>query len=209
VTATDVYGARGTATFGWQVTGPPPGTTTTSSTPTTATTPTTPTGPTRSTCPAAGGRLHGAALGSVVLGATRAQLAHAFPASHVTGTRERVLVCLTPVGTHVDLASAALVRALPKPERSRWLDRVVLAISANPRYTVGSLHPGARLGGRFRPARGTTTLKLGSHVWYLARHGQVTTLIAATRGVVTEVGIASAPLVATAAQQRRLLSGLA
>lgn len=156
-------------------------------------------------CPAATGSLTATALGQIHLGMTRAQARAAYPHVSDRGKQFEDFFCLTPTGIRVGYASTKLLATLPKRERARYAGRVVLASSANPRYSADGVRAGDRLTTAEHRLRRGALLSVGQNDWYLAPHGAGTVILKARHGTVQEVGIATLALTRTHAQQRSFI----
>jgi hypothetical protein len=145
-------------------------------------------------CPRATGRLAGHTLGLITLGMTRQQAHLAYSQSSTRGNRYKDFFCLTPIGVRVGYTSAKLLRTLHASQRHRMQDRVVLALTANPYYSLDGVRPGARLSAaRQRLARGNL-FHIGLNWWYLAFHGSSTAVLKIRHGIVQEIGMADRQL---------------
>jgi NHL repeat len=145
-------------------------------------------------CPRATGRLAGHTLGLITLGMTRQQAHLAYSQSSTRGNRYKDFFCLTPIGVRVGYTSAKLLRTLDASQRHRMQDRVVLALTANPYYSMDGVRPGARLSAaRQRLARGNL-FHIGLNWWYLAFHGSSTAVLKIRHGIVQEIGMADRQL---------------
>jgi hypothetical protein len=166
-----------------------------------------PTGKTRAGCPAATGRLSGRRLGNIRLGMTRSRARRAYRRSHDRHTRFRDVFCLNPHGVQVGYATTRIDRTLSRKAARGLRGRVIWVTTANPRYSIHGVHPGATL------AAARRHLKLGraTHVphasWYLIRFGRGTALFKVSRGKVREIGIADTRLTRPPTR-RALLDGL-
>ncbi len=140
-------------------------------------------------CPLASGRLSGTTLGPVRLGMTRATARRAFVSSTTHATRSVDSFCLTPSGIRVGYPSASLLRTLPRSERGRVRDRAVLALTANPYYSIRGVRPGARLATVRRRLGVSAGFHIGANWWYLARADSGRLVLAVRRGVIAQIGI--------------------
>jgi hypothetical protein len=156
-------------------------------------------------CPAAAGRLAGMRLGSIRLGMTRAQARQAYRQSSDRGRRYEDFFCLAPTGIRVGYASAKLLRTLRGAERARYRNRVVWVSTANRRYSVRGVAPGASLSiakQRLHLGRG---FKVGANTWYFGPNGSSMLLLKVRHGIVEEIGIAIRRLTSSPARQRRFV----
>jgi len=102
--------------------------------------------------------------------------------------------CFSPIGIRVGYASPRLLRSVPRRERNAFAERVVLVLSANRRYTLHGVRPGARLAPVARRLHVRGPFHIGLNYWYLVPDGSVTGVLKVRHGIVEEVGIASRSL---------------
>jgi Pro-kumamolisin, activation domain/Putative Ig domain len=163
---------------------------------------------TRAACPAARGRLAGTGLGALRLGMTRAQAKRAYPHSRRRGRGSSETFCLTPFGIEAGYATPALLGGRVSGRRAGLLGRVVWLLSADPRYAVDGVAPGATVAAARRALRGGTLVRAGGGRWYLARAGRATAVLGIHGGIIRQVGIASRLLTASRGADRMLLRSL-
>jgi isoquinoline 1-oxidoreductase alpha subunit len=140
-------------------------------------------------CPTASGRLRGDTLGLVRLGMTRAQARHAYTHSSNHGKAYEDFFCLTPAGVRVGYASAALLKALPAHERSRFHGRVIWASTSNKIYSIHGVRPGDTLNAAHKHLKLSGPFHIGLNEWHLAPDGPVTAVLKVRKGIIEEVGI--------------------
>ena len=109
-------------------------------------------------------------------------------------------------GIRAGYPSAALRRRL-SPRMARQVNgRIVIALTANRRYTLDGIRPGTRLATVARRLRGERPFHIGRNTWYVlagrASHG----LLKVQGQTIREVGILSPSLSAGRAAQRRILT---
>ena len=223
VTASNSSGSAGAASASTTPVPTPPTTsttTTTTTTPTTTTTTTTPTTTTTTTTPTTTtttatsppaypeptGRFAGDMLGLVRLGMTRAQSRRPYADSSSQGKRYEEFFSLAGGKVRVGYASPRLLRTLLPDERHAVQGRVVLALTANRYYALRGVRAGARLGAATSVLHPSAVFHIGLNDWYMAPDGVSTAVLKVRHGVVEEVGIAPATLLATRHAQRALLT---
>ena len=162
----------------------------------------------RAGCPTATGELAGRSLGPVTLGMTRARVRRAFSRSSNRGRRYMDFFCLTPNGIRVAYPSRVLLASLTAAARRRVQGRAELALSANPRYALRGVRPGARLAPVARRLHIGRPFQIGLNTWYVTRGGATRGLLKVRHGVIEEIGIIDASLTADRANTRRLLRSL-
>jgi hypothetical protein len=145
-------------------------------------------------CPPASGRLKGRGLGPVHLGMSRIGANQALSHNSTRGKRYMEFFCFSPIGIRVGYASPMLLRSLPRRERRALASRVVLVLSANRRYALRGVRPGARLAPVARHLHVRGPFHLGLNNWYLVPDGSVTGVLKVRHGSVEEVGIANRSL---------------
>ncbi len=159
-------------------------------------------------CPAATGSLTRRSLGPVTLGMTRARVRRAFTHSSRRGRQSMDYFCLSPIGIRVAYPSQTELRSLSQRVQRRVRTRAILALTANPRYALRGVHPGARLAPVARRLRVSRGIGIGRNTWYVLPAGPSRGVLKVKHGVIEEIGIAVKSLTATRAATRRLLSNL-
>jgi hypothetical protein len=145
-------------------------------------------------CPAATGSVSGTRIGPLALGFTAGQVKHADPSATVRHSSLHLFVCQTPAGTRVGFASTGELDALPRSQRAHYAGRVVLISTANARYAIHGIRPGATVTAAARALKLSKVFVIGLNDWYLATDGSVTAVFKARHGVVEEIGIADRAL---------------
>jgi 6-phosphogluconolactonase (cycloisomerase 2 family) len=163
------------------------------------------TAPTAKDCPRATGRLHGATLGRVALGMTRAQARQRYQQSSRHGSRFEDVFCLTPSGVSVGYASNPLLTTLSAKARAKLRGRVVVVVSADPIYALHGIRPGSTLRAAAKRLHTGAVIHVGASNWYMAREGSTTGVIEVRQGIVREVGVANAKLTDSRKTQLRFI----
>jgi hypothetical protein len=143
-------------------------------------------------CPAATGRVAGAAFGLVRLGMSRQQARRAYARSRDSAGRGRDAFCLTPIGIRVGYG------------RGRT-PHVVWIATGSAFYAVDGIRAGSAVPRGLKLGRG---FAFGRNRWYLVRAGAATILVEVRGGVVQQIGIAVRQLTRTRAAQRALVRSL-
>jgi hypothetical protein len=150
-------------------------------------------------CPVANGRLTATGIGPLSLGMTRSRARHLLVHSSTRGRRYWDFFCLKPIGIRAAYPSPAVLRKLPRKQRGRLNGRIVLLLTADHRYALRGVHPGARLSKsvarQLRVGRG---LHIGLNWWYVAPNGRSHGVLKVRRGIIEEVGIADNRLTSNA-----------
>jgi dienelactone hydrolase len=150
--------------------------------------------PSASTCALPSGRLNGTQLGPIRLGMTRDRARHKFPRSSTRGRRYMDFFCLTGSGIRAGYPSPKLLHTLTPRETKRIRDRVVLALTTNPYYTLRGIHIGERLLSVEHRLRTSGPLRIGRNDWCLLGNGDSTGILKIRNRIVEEIGIAEKPL---------------
>jgi hypothetical protein len=168
-----------------------------------------PAGPTRTqlmNCAHPSGRLHGTMLGPVRLGMTRTRVRSLFPRFETRGRLYMDFFCPQRRGIRVGYPSPKLLSHLAGARRRRIRGRAILILTANPRYLLHGIRPGASLRAARRAMRLSRAYRVGLNIWYLAPNGPSRGVLKTRHGIVEEVGIADAGLTATPRQARIFLT---
>ncbi len=156
-------------------------------------------------CPAASGSLHGTTLGRIHLGMTRTKARHVYRHSSDRGQRYKDFFCLTPIGIRTGYPSPQLLKTLSRAERRRVTGRVIWASTANPRYSLNGIRPGATITAAQAKLHLGRPFRIGLNEWYLGRFGSATAVLKVRHGLVEEVGIAERSLTRTRRAERTLM----
>jgi Pro-kumamolisin, activation domain/Bacterial Ig-like domain (group 1) len=159
-------------------------------------------------CPQPSGRLTGVRLGPLSLGMTRRQAQKKLHKHARIGFGFENFCLYAGFGIRVAFPSAALLRSVPSAERGKLRGRIVIALTANPRYSLQRVKPGAKLTGRVQHRlRLGQPFHIGLNYWYMAPGKSSTGVLKVRRGVIQEVGIANRALTRGRAAQLRFLHG--
>lgn len=162
-----------------------------------------------SRCPAATGHLSATTIGRLHLGMTRAAARHAYARTNDRRSRDGDLFCLSPRGLRIGVPTAALQRTLrTSAQRHRVAGKVAWVTTANPRYALRGVHPGASLRTARRHVRLGPALHGRHGTWHFVAFGRCTGLIRVGGRNVLEVGIAERQFTRTASARRALLASL-
>jgi hypothetical protein len=157
-------------------------------------------------CPAAAGRLSATALGPVRMGMGRRAARAALVASSTRGRRYMDFFCLAGGGIRAGYATPKLLHTLGRAQRGRFAGRVILALTANRRYSAGGVRARSNLKAARRHLRLTKGFIVGKNTWYLAPLGSGRVILKVRHGQVQEIGIASAALTRNLRADRRFLT---
>jgi pimeloyl-ACP methyl ester carboxylesterase len=156
-------------------------------------------------CAQATGELNGLSLGPLRLGWSRARARRALRGRLATHTNMDRF-CLSGGAIRVGYPSAKLLRKLSPVIRSQVRGRVILALSANPRYALDGIRAGTRFRRVARRHATEQPFHIGLNRWYVVPGGRSDGVLKVRSGRIQEVGIASRQLSRGRAAQRRLLA---
>lgn len=162
----------------------------------------------RPSCPVANGRLTQTGIGPLSLGMKRARARRILKHHTTRGRRYMDFFCLRPIGIRAAYGYPALVRGLRRAERRRLIGRIVLLLTADRRYALRGVRPGARLRRVARRLHLWRRIRIGANDWYIAPNGKSRGVLKVRHGVIQEVGIATRALTRNYAAARRFLRAL-
>lgn len=136
---------------------------------------------------------------------TRVRARRAFVSSSTRGRLYMDFFCLNQSGIRVGYASPKLLGSLSRSERGRVRGKAVLALTANHRYALRGVRPGARLSAVARRLHVGAGYKVGLNIWYLAPNGSSRGVLKVRHNQVQEIGIADKGLTSKRAGARRFL----
>jgi hypothetical protein len=116
--------------------------------------------------------------------------------------------CLSPIGIRVAYPTPALLGTLSPAERRRVQGRIVLALTADPRYSLHGVRPGTRLASVARRLGTGRRFTVGLNDWYLTPNGPSHGVLKVRNGIIEEIGIADERLTSDARATRRFLQTL-
>jgi 6-phosphogluconolactonase (cycloisomerase 2 family) len=159
-------------------------------------------------CPAATATARGDKIGPLGLGMTKAQARRAEPHSKVTAHKSDELFCLTPSGIEVGFAPASLLSTLPSHERGHYTGRAIWITTANARYAIHAIRAGETVKAAAKHVKLGKAIAVGGRDWYVLSDGSAAAIVQASKGIVTEIGIADKALARTGAARRKLLAAV-
>ena len=109
-------------------------------------------------------------------------------------------------GIRVGYGSASLLRRYPAYVRRAFLDRVVLALTANRHYSLTGVRPGARVKAITHRLHLQKPFHVGFNYWYIVPGPFANGVLKVRHGIVQEVGVAAKPLTAGRAADWRFLT---
>jgi YVTN family beta-propeller protein len=161
----------------------------------------------RPRCPQPTGLLNGTRLGPLALGMTRARARERLQRFAVRGDGFDNFCLFPSPGIRVGYPSAKLLRSLRPNERTPIMDRIVLALTANPFYALQGARPGMRLATVAARLKLAKALRIGVNDWYIAPGYTSNGVLKVRHGKIQEIGLASKRLTTgRGAQVRFMLS---
>jgi hypothetical protein len=115
--------------------------------------------------------------------------------------------CLSQSGIRVGFPSTALLRSLPRNQRSKFSGHVVLALTASHEYSLHGVHVGTSLSKVAKRLHASRAYVVGLNTWYLTPNGSSRGVLKVRHGQIEEIGIANKQLTASAAAIKRFLRG--
>jgi hypothetical protein len=159
----------------------------------------------RGACGKATGRLSGLGLGRLRLGMKRSRARRIYTRWSTRGRKYMEFYCLTPNGIRAGYPSNYLLRSVARKARTGKRDRIVLLLTANRRYALRGVRPGARLAKVRRKLKLGRGFRVGANTWYFTANGPSQGLLKVRRGVIEEVGIADKTLTGSLRLKTRFL----
>ena len=153
------------------------------------------------------GSLKARRLGPLALGMTRKRARHLL--SHYSTRRKLDMdfYCQrADDGIRAFYPSTKLLRTLPRAERKRYAGKIMVALTAGPRYALHAVHAGTRLTPPGPPpAAPGRAYHVGKNFWYVTPEQERRGLLKVRRGVIQEIGIASKRFTQTVNARRHFL----
>ncbi|HUE26517.1 MAG TPA: hypothetical protein VMP89_07055, partial [Solirubrobacteraceae bacterium] len=160
-------------------------------------------------CPTARGKLTTTGIGPLSLQMTRARARQILTHSSTRGRVVWDFFCLKPIGIRAAYPSAALLGRLPRKQRARYQNRIVLLSTSDRLYALRGVHPGTRLSKVARKLKVGKPIKIGLNSWYLAPNGGPSIAVLKVRhGIIQEIGIAEKRFSYTSKVGRKFLGEL-
>jgi 6-phosphogluconolactonase len=156
-------------------------------------------------CPEPSGELNGTTLGPVTLGETRIHARQAMPRFTLYSYHTDNFCLADGYGIRVGYASARLLGSTTWKQHKAMNGKVVLALTANPYYTLDGVHPGTRLSTVARKLGIGKAIHTGLNHWYVLPRANGNGVLKVRHGIIQEVGIANHQLTNTRSAQVRLL----
>ena len=132
---------------------------------------------------------------------TRAQSRGLYPDPSSHGKLYEEFFSLAGGEVRVGYASPRLLKTLPATERHALRGRVVLALTANPYYSVRGIRPGTSLRTAAKVLHPSAVFHVGLNDWYIAHDGSSTTVLKVRDATIQEIGVAGIPLTTRRAER--------
>jgi hypothetical protein len=155
------------------------------------------------------GTLTGAQLGPFELGLSRRRARHTIEPFSITHYGFDNFCLRSGWGIRLGYGSRALLSRYPAALRLRYINHVVLALTANRYYALDGVRPGAQVANIAGHLHLGRPFHVGLNYWYIAPGTAAHGVLKVRHGVVQEVGIAAEALTKTRAADWRLLKSFA
>jgi hypothetical protein len=146
-------------------------------------------------CPRPTGKLSGTRLGPLELGMTLGLAEHTLRTFHTLGSGFVDFCLYAGFDIRAAAPSAKFLRSLPKKQAKRVKGRLVIALTANPFYSLSGVQPGVRISTVVKKLHLGKPIVVGRTSWYLAPGKASTGVLGVQSGVIVEIGIADRQLV--------------
>ena len=156
-------------------------------------------------CPVATGQLTATTLGPVTLGATRTRERRLLPSYSARNFHTDDFCLYQGIGIRVGYASAKLLGSVTAAGHQEAMGTAVLALTANPYYTLDGIRPGSALQAAKTKLKLKAGIRVGRNTWYVAVSRYASWVLKVRDGTVQEIGAANQALTSTRAAQRALL----
>jgi sugar lactone lactonase YvrE len=157
-------------------------------------------------CPVATGQLTTTTLGPVMLGAARARMRKLIPAYTARNYHTDNFCLYGGSGIRVGYASRKLLGAAASAAHPATIGMVILALTANPYYTLDGIRPGSTLASAAHHLHLSGVVHAGLNDWYIIPGTASNDVLKVRHGIINEIGIATKSLTSSRAQQLQLLS---
>ena len=163
----------------------------------------------RFVCARPSGSLSARGVGPAGLGMSRAAVRRHFARSSTRGRKTMDFFCPSHGGIRVGYGSRALVRALhlKRAAARRANGHAILVLTANRHYALRGVRVGTRVSRVARRLRVGHAFSVGRNRWYVFAIPHGRGVFKVRRGVVEEIGVATASLTRSRAADRRFLRG--
>ncbi len=157
-------------------------------------------------CPKPTGRIGGKSVGPLALGMTRTKARHRLRKTGTAGFGFDDFCLYAGFGIRAAYPSAKLLGTLPSGRRHALSGRIVIALTANPYYSLHGVAPGASLDLAIRRLHLHKPFRIGLNDWYVAPAGAANVVVKARHHVVYELGLVNKSVTATRAAAGKLLT---
>jgi hypothetical protein len=159
-------------------------------------------------CPKPSGNLSDSKLGPLTLGMSRAKARKALRRYTADPNQLDDFCLYAGFGIRVGYPSAQLLGALSRTQRSQVSGKIVLALTANPFYSLDGARPGMALKAVAKRLKLGKVFRIAGDDWYIAPGKRANGILKVRAGIVQEVGLADKQLTNGRQAQARLLDSL-
>jgi hypothetical protein len=156
-------------------------------------------------CPVPTGQVTATTLGPVTLGATRGHERRTLPRYTARNYHTDNYCLYDGSGIRVGYASPKLLGSTTSITHAAIMGRIVLALTANPCYTIDDIRHGTPLASAARHLHLAPAIHTGRNHWYIIPGTTSNLVLKVRHGVINEIGIATKSLTSTRSAQRALL----
>jgi uncharacterized repeat protein (TIGR01451 family) len=157
-------------------------------------------------CPKPTGSLGGRHVGPLAIGMTRSLARHTLKRTGTAGAGFDNFCLYAGFGIRVAYPSTKLLREVRGALAKRVAGRIVIALTANPFYTLRGIAAGATVTAAIRAWHLGKPFVIGLNDWYVGPAGAEDIVLKVRHGVVQEIGLADRRLTGTRVADKRLLS---
>ena len=152
------------------------------------------------------GQLTATTIGPVSLDATRSRERHLLPGYTARNFHTDNFCLYHGAGIRVGYASVRLLGSVAAADHRAVMGRTVLALTANPYYSLDGIRPGSALRAAKTKLKLKAGIRVGLNTWYLAVGRHASWVLKVRDGTIREIGTVNQALTRSRAQQRALLS---
>jgi sugar lactone lactonase YvrE len=156
-------------------------------------------------CPVATGQITATTVGPVTLGAARVRMRKLMPAYTARNYHTDNFCLYAGVGIRVGYGSAKLLGTATSAAHPATNGKAILALTANPYYTIHGIRPGSTLATAARHRHLSRVVRVGHNDWYILPGTTSNTVLKVRHGIIKEIGIATKSLTSNRTQQLQLL----
>lgn len=156
-------------------------------------------------CPKPSGQVSGRAVGPLSLGMKQGRARGVLSRFAVTSNHFDDFCLYGGWGIRVGYPTARLLRSVPRGQRSKLAQTIVIALTANPFYALNQVSPGMSLAAVQSRVHLGKRFHIGANDWYVVPGGAANGVLKVRGGVVQEIGLVSRQLTRNRKAQGLLL----